>query len=61
MKLVPGKELLSMLNAHLQDTYRVSISSRAIVDAFTRDEILPEITALIKKLDDARHVHLADS
>jgi len=55
MKLVPGKDLFSALNAYLQETYHVSLSSRAVVDSFTRDEIWPEVCNLVKKLDEARH------
>lgn len=60
MKLVPGKDLLSALNAHLQETYQVTLSNRAVVDSFTRNEIWSEVGDLLKKLDEVRGLHPAE-
>jgi hypothetical protein len=57
MKLVPGKDLFSALNAHLQKTYQVTLSNRAVVDSFARNEIWPEVGDLLKKLDELRGLH----
>ena len=47
MKLIPGKEAISKINAHLQDQYGISITPTAIIDAMRVDEIPNDIKRLI--------------
>lgn len=54
MAMVPGKELLSAWNVHLQQAYHIALSPAAVVDSFLRDEICPEVVALLQKLDQLR-------
>jgi len=54
MKIVPGKEVFSALNAHLQTKYKIALSPRFVVDSFLRDEISPQIAALLQKIDEIR-------
>ena len=49
MSLVPGKEVLSLLNHHLQTTYHCALTTGAIIDSFSRLDVCPEISALLKK------------
>jgi hypothetical protein len=54
MKIVPGKELFSALNTHLQLKYKISLSPIFVVESFLRDEISPQIVELLRKLDGIR-------
>ena len=49
-KLIPGKEAISAVNAHLQREYNVSVTPIAIIDAMRTDEIPSEIRDLVKGL-----------
>lgn len=52
MKLVPGKEMLSKFNSHLQVEYGISLTIRKIIDQFTdkdMDEELINLIALLEK------------
>jgi len=50
LEVIPGKEALSVLNQRLQETYGVSITPTAIVDAMTADEVPSEMKKLIQEL-----------
>jgi len=54
MRLVPGKELLSALNAHLQQTHRIALSPVVVVESFSRAEVFPQLAMLLHKLDELR-------
>ena len=54
MKIVPGKEVFSALNAHLQSKYKIALSPISVVESFQRDEISPQIADLLRKLDEIR-------
>jgi energy-coupling factor transporter ATP-binding protein EcfA2 len=54
LKIVPGKEVLSMLNKFLQGNYEISITDASIVDAFLELEIDDDMRLLIKKLEEFR-------
>ena len=54
MKIVPGKEVFSALNAHLQSKYKIALSPIFVVESFLRDEISPQIADLLGKLDELR-------
>ncbi|MBU8922943.1 MAG: AAA family ATPase [Bacteroidales bacterium] len=45
--LIPGKEALSRVNKHLQDSYGVMISPAAIIDAMQKPEIPEEVVELV--------------
>ena len=49
-KLIPGKEAVSVINVHLQETYGVSVTPVAIIDAMHVDEIPSEMRELVDKL-----------
>ncbi len=38
MKLVPGKEVISVLNGYLQPKFKIAISANALVATFNRSE-----------------------
>ncbi|MDE3068949.1 MAG: hypothetical protein KGJ60_15560, partial [Verrucomicrobiota bacterium] len=54
MKIVPGKEVFSGLNAHLQAKYKISLNPIFVVESFLREEISPQVAALLYKLDEIR-------
>ena len=53
MRLVSGKEVLSLLNQHLQSLGYSAITPFAIVQPTRRDEVSPEIVTLITKIQEA--------
>jgi hypothetical protein len=55
MKIIPGKQILSMLNRFIQTKYSVSLSVYAIIAAFEKREIPSDIQALIEMLNDFIH------
>ena len=54
MKIVPGKEVFSALNAHLQSKYKIALSPNFVAESFLRSEVCPQIVALLQKLDEIR-------
>ena len=52
--VIPGKELLSILNQYLQDKYKVTLSGTAIVASMQPDEVPSEIRSLIDHLEEFR-------
>lgn len=54
MKIVPGKELISALNAHLQSKYKIALSPIFIVESFQRNEVSQQVADLLHKLDEIR-------
>ena len=61
MRLVSGKEVLSALNQHLQSSGCSAITPFAIIDAMSRDEVSPEISTLIAKIEEARRTPIEES
>jgi len=51
-KIVPGKQVISMLNQYLQGKFKISISRTAIVSSFRKAEIPDDIVDLINGIDD---------
>ena len=49
-KLIPGKEAVSVINVHLQETYGVSVTPVAIIDVMHVDEIPSEMRELVNEL-----------
>lgn len=60
MGLVPGKDVLSLLNHHFQTTYQCALTNGAIVDAFPLLGVWPEISALLKKIDESEKTVIGD-
>jgi len=60
MTMVPGKELFSELNTYLQQTHKIALSPIIVVESFLRDEICPEVVALVHKLDALRKEEVPD-
>jgi len=52
LSIVPGKELLSRLNTHLQKTYRVTVTPNLIIAAMTESDVPIEIKTIIASLDE---------
>jgi energy-coupling factor transporter ATP-binding protein EcfA2 len=52
LNLVPGKEVLSLLNQHLQTKYQISVTPLQVVGEFEQGEIPKEVLALIRRIDD---------
>lgn len=50
LRLIPGKEALSAVNAKLQAKYQVSVTPTAIVDAMKSAEVPEEMCAIVAKL-----------
>lgn len=50
LAIIPGKEALSAINGHLQNTFGINITSTSIVDAMSATEIPKEIRLLIADL-----------
>lgn len=51
LRVVPGKQVLSLLNKYLQEKYQITISPSIIIESFNRSEIPEEMVDLINKLD----------
>lgn len=60
LALVPGKELFSALNAHLQQSYKIALSPSVVIEEFLPDEVPPEICLLLQKLDEMRTHEIAE-
>jgi energy-coupling factor transporter ATP-binding protein EcfA2 len=60
MRLVPGKELLSALNAYLQNSLKIAVSASALADSFGRDEMPPPLLELLHKLDEMRSAEIPE-
>jgi energy-coupling factor transporter ATP-binding protein EcfA2 len=54
LKLIPGKEFLSMLNQHLQDVYGISISYANIINNIGQGQFPTELRDLLKDIDKFR-------
>lgn len=50
LTIIPGKEALSAVNAHLQSTFGINITPTGIVDAMTLDEVPKEVRLLMADL-----------
>lgn len=51
LKMVPGKEVLSALNAELQQAHSISLTANQIIDAFEPDEVPEEMKTIILGLE----------
>jgi energy-coupling factor transporter ATP-binding protein EcfA2 len=51
LTIVPGKEVLRTLRAHLQEHHGVSLTDARIVDAIHRDEIPEDLKDLLRSVD----------
>ena len=50
LRIVSGRDILAALNEHLHREYAVSLSTVAIAQHFSREEVWPETVELIEKL-----------
>lgn len=50
--LTPGKDALGHINDRLQDSFNVSVTPGAIIDAMTMDEVPASMVQLVKLLDE---------
>lgn len=55
LEIVPGKELLSMLNEYLQNNHSISLTNSLIVNAMKQEEIPKDIVELLEKLEAFRN------
>lgn len=53
-RIVPGKQIFSLLNAYLQENYQVTISAAAIIGSMSKDDIPTDMIDLIGKIDALR-------
>lgn len=60
MAMVPGKELFSALNGYLQHNHGIALSPIIVADSFLRDEVYPNLLALLGKLDELRTAAVQD-
>jgi hypothetical protein len=51
LDVVPGKDVLSRLNAHLQTTCGIAITATLIIDAMTQAEVPNEMELIIRSLN----------
>ena len=54
MKIVPGKELLSLLNGYVQKEFKVSVTAGQIIDAMRPDEVPDDIQVIVRRLESCR-------
>jgi energy-coupling factor transporter ATP-binding protein EcfA2 len=54
LEIIPGKEVLSTLNAYIQDRYKVTLSPTVIIKEMRTGEIPNEIANLIEEIDSFR-------
>ncbi len=52
LAIIPGKEALSAINAHLQEKYGVNITPIGVINAMTIEEVPAEMKKLIKDISD---------
>jgi hypothetical protein len=51
LKLIPGKDALSFVNAELQTRYKINVTNTAIIDAMHVSEVPDEVRELVQRLD----------
>lgn len=54
LSIVPGKSVLSLLNAHLQREYKVAVTPRMILAEMRRVELPTDVLELLRRLDRMR-------
>jgi energy-coupling factor transporter ATP-binding protein EcfA2 len=54
MKIVPGKELLSLFNQQLQSQYSCALTTGAIIRCFKAGDIPAELASILNKLEELR-------
>jgi hypothetical protein len=50
LKVIPGKETVSMFNQYLQTEYGISVTSASIVDAMRAEEVPEEVKQLLRDI-----------
>ena len=56
LTIVPGKEVFSLLNKHLQKKYDISVSVASVVNGMSSSDIADDLKDLLRQLDDLRRV-----
>lgn len=51
LEIVPGKQVLSALNAELQPRYKVQVTPRSIIDSMHEDEIPADMRRLVRDME----------
>ena len=54
IEIIPGKEVLSLFNSHIQEHYKITLSSTFIIKQMSHEEVPSEINDLIELLDKFR-------
>ena len=60
LRVVPGKDVLTALNRHLQKNHSVTLTPSTIVNAMGRNEIPDRMLSLLSRLDDFRKSPVPD-
>lgn len=55
LRIVPGKRVLKDLRTLVREKYAVNLTTTKIVDAMRRDELAPDLVALLELIDGFRH------
>jgi hypothetical protein len=50
LQVIPGKEVISAVNGHLQKEYGINVTATAIIDSMKLDEIPAEMRVLVEML-----------
>ena len=56
LAMVPGKDVLSLLNQHLQEQYEISLSALSIVGAMVPGDVADDLRGLIDALESFRKI-----
>ena len=51
LEIVPGKEVMSLLNIHLQAKYQISLTPAMIINSMRREEVDPGMIDLMERLE----------
>jgi hypothetical protein len=54
LAIVPGKEVFSLLNKHLQDKYQMNVSALAVINSMSANDVPPDLASLLRGLDQLR-------
>ncbi len=50
LTIVPGKQVLSMLNSKLQESHQITLTTTSIITGMTKDEVTADMQSLIGRL-----------
>ena len=55
LKIIPGKDFLSVLNSKLQENYKVTITASNIINSLRKDEVPEELLLLVEEIEKFRN------